>query len=722
LVADRGARARRFDGLRGRQLVRFAALAALIVLGVSGLAVTQPILDLLGSNPEFFVAGNYSTTQIVALAVVIALLPPSVGILLVVSAAFADRHAGTVTLAGVTAVFAAGLVLAVLRSLGVDALWLVAVVAIGLALTAGWLVGRFRAARLFAAYLSAANLLFVGTFLFFSQVSSLVVGNGATNDIGGVSVPDLDGPVVVIILDELPAATIMGGDGTINEERYPGFARLAGVSRWFRNASSRANWTPTAVPAILTGTTSAESIPPTYDNYPRNLFTLLGNDLPIRRYEPITDLCPEVFCSERKQAPMRQALSDASIVYGHRVLPSSLRDHLPPIDNSWGAYGAEHDNSVASGDEDGADEDGDGAADTADPMDVLFRRGRALSDEERSPRGQAATMAEEVAVITGDPALHLLHINLPHYPWTLSPSGHTTTYSQANRPEDLDRGQPGYDFRIRVEYQLHSMQTGAVDALVDEALDHLMSLPAWDDTLLVVTSDHGVGLTPPDVGRRRVTEANRAEVYRVPLFIKAPGQTAGEIRDDSAQTIDIVPSIVDLLGIEVDDDWEFDGHSLYDGSESEIAPLVSTDVDEVLAIAERRAEQFASDDWIGLAAVGEYGDLVGQAVSDLSIGEPSTYSATLRDETLLEDLPTDEGSMPYLLTGTIAGPSDDTPPELVAAVNGRIAGVVGGYNPSGSGWEFIGYVAEFYVDGANTVELYEVSRNAEATTLHPVSR
>jgi hypothetical protein len=702
--------------MRGHELVRFAAIVALILLGVSGLAVTQPILDLFGRNPEFFVAGNYSTTQIITFALVIAVLPPSVGTLVVVSAAFADRRAGTVALAGVTAVFLAGLVLAVLRSLGVDALWLVAVVVIGLALTAGWMVGRFRAARLFAAYLSGANLVFVGTFLFFSEASDLVVGDGRTNVIGGVSVPEVDGPVVVIILDELPAATIMGPDGTINEERYPGFARLAGVSTWFRNASSRANWTPTGVPAILTGNATDESVPPTDDNYPRNLFTLLGNDLPIHRYETITDLCPEEFCSARDHAPMRQAFADASIVYGHRVLPSSLRDDLPPIDNSWGAYGAELDNTVAAPD-DGGDRD------AVDLMERLFGRWRTRPPAERSPRGQAAAMAREIAAISEDPALHVVHINLPHYPWTLSPSGHTTTYSQANRPEDLDRGQPGYDFRIRLEYQLHSMQTGTADVLLDEALDHLMSLPTWGDTLLVLTSDHGIALTPPDVGRAHVTEANRAEVYRVPLFIKAPGQSAGEISDDSVQTIDIVPSIVDLLNIRVDeDDWEFDGHSLYDGSESKIAPRVSTHVHEVLAIAERRAEQFASDDWIGLAAVGEHADLVGQSLSDLSIGTPSMYSAMLRDEALLEDLPTDEGSMPYVLTGTIAGPSDDTPPELVVAVNGRIAGVVGGYNPTGSGWEYIGYVVDFYVDGANTVELYEVSRDAEATILHPIGR
>jgi hypothetical protein len=48
--------------------------------------------------------------------------------------------------------------------------------------------------------------------------------------------------------------------------------------------------------------------------------------------------------------------------------------------------------------------------------------------------------------------------------------------------------------------------------------------------------------------------------------------------------------------------------------------------------------------------------------------------------------------------------------------------VVGGYNPSDNGWEFVGYVADFYVNGANTVELYEVTRDGDVATLHPVNR
>ena len=91
--------------------------------------------------------------------------------------------------------------------------------------------------------------------------------------------------------------------------------------------------------------------------------------------------------------------------------------------------------------------------------------------------------------------------------------------------------------------------------------------------MIVVTSDHGTNFTPPDIGRMPVTDHNREEVYRIPLFIKAPGQTTGEVRDESAQTIDVLPSIVDLLDAEVD--WKFDGHSLFDGSSAHTPPKLS---------------------------------------------------------------------------------------------------------------------------------------------------
>jgi hypothetical protein len=707
----------RLRGLRGPELLRVARARAWIILGLSGLAVAQPLLDLFGRNPEFFVAGNYSSTQIVLFALVIVLVPPFVGVAAVAVSTFVDRRAGTVVFGLVTATLAGALVLAVLRTAGVDATVLVFALAVFAGAAVVLLVLRTRGAQLLVSYLAVANVAFLASFLFLSRSSELIIGgsSASADELGSVDVPALNGPVVVIVLDEFPAATILRGDGTINAERYPGFADLASVSTWFRNASSNARWTHLAVPSVLTGRVAkGTGRLPVYQDYPRNLFTLFGGDAPVRRYESITDLCPTSICAPPPPEPLRQALEDALIVYGHRLLPSSLRGELPPIDNSWGAYGAPND--IAGGS--APDDTPTSTATLAERRDRVFALWHARAADERSPRGQANVLADEIAAIDGTPGLHFVHSVLPHFPFLLSRAGLTTSSAP---PDRVPEGDPTYAFWARLRYQLHSMQVGAVDRTIAELLDHLRSLPTWEQTLLVVTSDHGDNHTPPDIGRRVLTRANREEVLRVPLFIKAPGQVDGEIVDRPAQTIDILPSIVDLVDAKVD--WGFDGHSLYDGSPPHVRSRVSRTVDALLQVAAERAQEFPyGDDWTALAAVGEDGDLVGRRVSDLAIGDPSRYRATLTQEELLRDLPTPDGTMPFVLVGEVAasGGSADEPPELLAAVNGTLAGVVGGYEREDDGWRFMGYVADFYEEGANRVDLYEVERSTGTPVLHAV--
>ena len=254
--------------------------------------------------------------------------------------------------------------------------------------------------------------------------------------------------------------------------------------------------------------------------------------------------------------------------------------------------------------------------------------------------------------IDGSPAVYFVHVALPHRPWVLSRTGVGTSFS----PELItDPDAPGYDFAARMEYQLHSMQVGAADTLVGELVDHLRATPAWEDTLLIVTSDHGTNLSAPDIGRMKVTDANREEVYRVPLFIKAPGQVDGEIRDDSAQNIDVLPTVVDLLGADVD--WDFDGHSLVRRQRS---PHRAEGVHRRGRRDRHRrttpGEDFPyGDDWMALAAVGDNGDLVGTAVADLEIGDASERHATLDQADLFDDLPTDANELPFVLAGTVTG-------------------------------------------------------------------
>jgi hypothetical protein len=683
----------------------------LVILGVSSVAVVQPLLDLFGNNPEFFVAGRYSATQIVVFALIITLVPPAVGIALVAAATAVNRVAGTISFSVVVGVFAVAFMMVLARTIGLDPAWIVFAAALALGAGLVVLVTRTKGGVMLARYMAAANVLFVALFMFMSPTSRLVAGGGPVDE-GEVRLPTPTAPVVVIVLDELPAASIMRSDGSLNTDRYPGFAKLASVSNWYRNASSQYNLTAQAVPSMLSANLLDGEQLPTASDFPRNLFTLLGNDLPVELYESVTNMCPNSICGETSRQPLRQALEDASVVYGHRMLPEELRDGLPDIDNSWGAYGAEDDGVEVASSSGDSERDGNGDS----YIETAYERWRELGADERSALGQAGILREQIDSIGPEPALHFAHVALPHRPWILSRTGIASSYEP---PLQEDPNAVGYEFGVRLEYQMHEMQVGAADVLIGELVDRLRSLPNWDDTLLVVTTDHGRGMSGPLTGRMQVTDDNREEVYRTAMFIKAPGQTEGEIVDESVQTIDLLPTMIDMLGGETD--WEFDGHSLVDGSSAHTEPRVSTDVQVVFDIAAAKAEQFGGDDWIGLAAVGEHRDLVGRDVAALDVADPSELSASLDQESLLADLPTSDGTMPFVLAGMVRG--GEPASELVVAVNGRIAGVVGGYRPAVSGeWEFTGYVADLYLEGANEVDLYEVNGSGSTATLHEVER
>jgi hypothetical protein len=108
-------------------------------------------------------------------------------------------------------------------------------------------------------------------------------------------------------------------------------------------------------------------------------------------------------------------------------------------------------------------------------------------------------------------------------------------------------------------------------------------------------------------------------------------------------------------------------------------------------------------------------------VSDHTVGEPSPLRWGLDEGAVLEDLSVATDDVPYLMGGTVSG-DGERPPELVVAVNGTIAGTIGGYTVEGDRWRFSGYIAPFFVDGRNDVVAYEVTRGPAGVVLHPLDR
>jgi hypothetical protein len=696
------------------------AVDAAVLFGLAGVAVTQPVLDLFGRNPTFFVAGRYESSQIVWFGIVVAVVPGAAVFLVTALAGLVRPRFAPVFHGLGVALVAALFGLALCRTYRLDGLVYVVPVVVALGVAVAVAEHRFRPARQFLAYLALGNVAFLALFLTSSPTAELLGGSTVAGTQGTVVVPPLDGPVVVVVLDEFPVTAIMRSDGTVNDSRYPNIAELAERSTWFRNAASEASTTRASAPTILTGSRTAPHVLPIVEQHPRNYFSLFGDGYPVNRYELLTDMCPAVACESLPPQPMSRLLDDASLVYRHRVLPPDLRSGLPPVDVAWGNFGDVDD--AAPGD---AAPSATETSSTTEPPDFMAEA-REIRDDASGTgaAGQAEVFRRQVELIGAEPSVNFAHVLLPHHPYRLTPWGDgplpvirfiDESSSGGGRLPEVD--DPAYGFRFRQVYVMQAMQVGAVDVLLGEMIDHLEAVGAWDDALVVVTSDHGIDMSAPGFTRRE-DGSNTDELFRVPLFVKAPGQSEGVVDDAPASTVDILPSIIDLLDIETD--WEMEGHSLFDGSEPSIDRHVQGGVEAPMLLAAAHEAQFPrGDDWVGLAAVGEGEDLVGTPVGAYRGGVASELSWVLEDEEVLEDLSLAVDRVPYVMEGTVSG-GVGRPPELVVAVNGTLAGTLGGYLADGDSWSFTGYVAPFFEDGRNEVVAYEVERTGGTVTLHPL--
>ena len=687
---------------------RDLAVDGAVLLGLAGVAITQPVLDLFGRNPTFFVAGGYGRRQIVAFALAIAFVPGLLAFVVSAVPGLVDRRLGAWLHGLAVGSFAGlfGLVLA--RTLGADSPWPALSLALLVAVATAVLEWRVRLARQFLSYLALGNVAFVVLFLVASPTAELL-GGASYADAGNVKIPPLDGPVLVVVLDEFPLTPLLRADGTINETRYPNLAALAAQSTWFRNAATESRTTFVSVPTILTGVRARDDDLPFVGDHPRNYFTLFGSRYPVNRYELVTDLCPPAVCEPARGQPLRQALKDASVVYRHRVLPEEWRDSLPDVDHSWGNFG----NDI--GGEAPASATTVPTTPTGSPDPMAAMKKVPASDGGRV--GQAGALLRQIDLIGAEPSVNMIHVQLPHHPYDLTPWGGVDTDTWIPSAVPREPSDPGYEFIFRELRALQAMQIGAVDEMIGHLIAHLKDTGAWDDATVVVTSDHGVDITPPGFTRTPSAD-NVDELFRIPLFIKAPGQTEGEVNDDPASTVDVLPSVVDLLGIEAD--WSFEGHSLFDGSEPKIDRLMTSDVQAAFEVAARQAALFPrGEGWDDLAAVGEGEDLVGRPVSDYQVGAPSELALRFDRRDLLANLSL-TGQVPYSLRGSVTG-GEGTPPELVVALNGTIAGTIGGYRPDGDAWLFSGLMANYFADGHNDVAAYQVERTGDRVVLHEVT-
>ena len=228
------------------------------LVALTGLAVAQPLLDVTGKAPDFFLLHRSDRAQILLLVALIVAAPPlllwAVEVLAWLAAGEQVRR--LVHLAMVTGLFCV-LALEVAKKLtGLRGRRLV-VAALVLGLAAGLVYARWAPIRLWLRYLAPAPLVFALVFATLSPTAELILPARSTSNTA-VAVQTRPGrplpPVVMVLFDEFPLQSLLDSSGRIDRRVYPNFAGFADQSTWYRNATGIGGWTPFAVPSMLSGT------------------------------------------------------------------------------------------------------------------------------------------------------------------------------------------------------------------------------------------------------------------------------------------------------------------------------------------------------------------------------------------------------------------------------------------------------------------------------------
>jgi hypothetical protein len=665
--------------------------AALHLGGLWALAFAQPLLDLLGRNAEFFVARGSTTGDILLLAFGYVLLPPLIG----AGAVWGLRRIRAGLSWEAMLVMVALIVAGFLLPPAGDALR-GSVVAIPVALLVGAgaavLYARAGAVRSFVTLLSPAPLIVLVLFLVVSPVRGLLYPSDAGGAVAGPSRSTV--PIVHIVLDELPTATLTDAEGTIDAELFPNFARLARESTWYRNATTVNDSSAAAVPAQLTGERPQAGSLPTTRHHPRSLFTLFERSHELTVVEPITDVCPARLCDDVRPGTMdrlRSLESDLEIVVQHLLLPTDLREGLPAVDRVW--EGFETDSATGAGE---------------------LRRGANLKRDvlARLARDDAAAGFERaIAALERQgsrPPLLFVHSTLPHGPWRYLPDGRQYPIEGKEYPGLATDGWIGPQWQIDQGFQRHVLQVRYVDRLVGRLLDALRARGLFDDAVIVITSDHGASFVTGQP-RRPANPANVGAIAPVPFFVKLPGQRDGRVDDRVVRTIDVLPTIAKAAGVRVP--WRADG---IPADEREVNPAAPIDVwhmgEPVLTeplvsvLAKRRARDEVEARLLrhGLYAIGPRPELIGRRVAVRSGGQ----------HVMVDDK---AAVLPSFVSAQVDGLKPDT--DIAVAVNARVEATTRVYR-GGGGSVFAALVPPSSLRaGANAITVFEVLPGGELRPL-----
>ena len=321
------------------------------------------------------------------------------------------------------------------------------------------------------------------------------------------------------------------------------------------------------------------------------------------------------------------------------------------------------------------------------------------------------------------PTLWVKHALLPHGPYLFLPSGARTRSGARDLVPGMN-GLPGFHdpFLTRHNEQRYLLQLGFVDRLIGRLVRRLKQQGIYDDTLLVVTADHGIAWQSGVQSRRSVSPSNVEELTPVPLLVKAPGQVRGRVSDAYARTLDVSPTIADLLNVRLG--YRADGTSAFgrQARRRRAVRLVTRDFSAVVRISggrwearrrqvvRRRLREFGSGAQGLFTGIGPNRVLLGQSTAAPARAAAGMLRATIAAVAELRRVRRSSGLVPTQIAGDVTGGRRGARRDVAVAVGGRIEAVGRTFHLSGDPVEHYSLMVPEAAlrDGRNAVEVFEV--------------
>ena len=712
---------------------RWRAAAHITALWV--FAVAQPLLDLVGREPDFLIAQRLPGAPVLALALLLAVALPALLAAPLLVPAVGASLIGRLWANGIRTLLAAAFLLQLLHWLPGPAVLPLGAAAAAAVAAIFWL-NRSRLLSSVVALAAAAALASPLVFLLRPGVRGLLVTDRTSGFEPDAVIADAasftsDVPIVLVVFDELPTSSLQRPDGSIDAARFPSFAGLADDAAWYRRAVTVAMQTTRAIPAILTGQLPEREWRAFYGDHPSNLFTWLAvkGGYQVVAQETVSQLCPPSVCTDQPLRPLLKRLTstagDLGVVYGHVLLPPRLRSHLPPVDHAWTGFRR---SAPGRAEDQGRAPDGDLHQNVPHLVDDFLRR---VEDDGRGP-----------------PTFYYLHLNLPHRPWKYLPSG------REYAPVGASAIPPGFDQPRLVEneqlilqgLQRHLLQVGYADRVLGQLLDRLKEVDIYDRAMIVVVADHGHSFRPGQ--HRRVATATTVEdVLEVPLFVKHPRQGDGAIFDHVVQTVDIAPTIAESVGAELP--WRIDGKPVSDPVQRTVSACCfaaedatrdfSTDPKRRQETLDRLGRLFGTGDdgdgpdhdpFARIFTAGPRPELLGRPVGHFAAEAPTVAGGEpnrviLAGSHAYHDVDPETGFVPSLVNGRIE-PGLPEGTHLAVSVNGVVRATTRTFTHLGVS-RFSTLVPDQWLPtGSHRIGIYTIGRdasaeNAENTRLRPLA-